>query len=463
MTKKNTVTDIQSEHFGKDFEWGVSSSAAQTEGAWDLDGRGPSIWDHFAKKRKKILYNHTPEIACDFYHRYPEDISIIKSLGIPNFRFSLSWSRILPEGTGKINTRGIDYYNRIFEECQKKNIIPWITLYHWDLPQALQLKGGWRNRDIIHWFEEYASVCSRAFKDSVKNWMVLNEPTVYTGAGYFLGVHAPGEKGLKQFLPAVHHSVLCQAVGARVIRGEVEEAMVGTTYSCSYVTPYSNRPKDIVAANRIDILLNRLFIEPSLGLGYPVNDIPILNRIERYFQPGDEKLMKVDFDFIGLQCYTREVVQHGYFTPHVKARLIPANRRKVYHTLMDWEVYPEAIYEMIKKFSAYEGVKKIIITENGAAFHDKPENNKVNDHERIHFLSSYIAQVYRAKKEGYKVQGYFIWSLTDNFEWAEGYYPRFGLVYIDYETQKRIIKDSGYWLKKFLKPLPKAEVMGNFI
>jgi len=447
MTKKN---DLKSEYFGKDFVWGVSSSASQTEGAWNEDGRGASVWDHFATKRKKILYNHTPEIACDFYHRYPEDISIIKSLGIPNFRFSLSWSRILPDGTGEINKKGIDYYNRIFDECQKRNIIPWITLYHWDLPQTLQLKGGWKNRDIIYWFEEYVSVCSKAFKDSVRNWMILNEPSVYTGAGYFFGIHAPGEKGSKKFLSAVHHSVLCQAIGANTIRREIKGAHVGTTFSCSYITPSSNKLKDIAAANRVDAILNRLFIEPSLGLGYPLKDIPLLHKIEQYFHQGDEKLMKVEFDFIGLQCYTREVVAYNYFAPYIKAKLIPANRRKVYHTVMDWEVYPEAIYQMIKKFSSYHGVKKIIITENGAAFNDKLEKNKVADVERIHFFSNYIAQVYRAKKEGYKVHGYFIWSLTDNFEWAEGYYPRFGLVYIDFKTQKRIIKDSGYWVKNFL-------------
>jgi beta-glucosidase len=450
MTKHKEADDLKRENFGTDFIWGVSSSAPQTEGAWNEDGKGLSVWDYFATKRKKILNRDTPQIACDFYHRYPKDISIIKSLGIPNFRTSLSWSRILPDGTGKINQKGLDYYHRLFEECKKKGIEPWITLYHWDLPHALQLKGGWKNRDIIHWFEEYASVCSRAFKDSVVNWMVLNEPSVFTGAGYFLGIHAPGEKGLRKFLPAVHHAILCQAIGANTIRNEIKDAQIGTTFSCSYITPNSNSPKDIAAANRVDLLLNRLFVEPSLGLGYPLKDIPVLKRIGDYMQPNDENLMKIDFDFIGIQCYTREVVMHNFFTPHIKAKLIPANRRKVYHTIMDWEVYPEAIYQMIKKFSSYEGVKKIIITENGAAFNDKIENNKVRDTERINFLSSYLSQVYRAKKEGYKVHGYFTWSLTDNFEWAEGYYPRFGLVYVDFETQKRIIKESGHWYKDFL-------------
>lgn len=451
MIKSSVVKHLKSEDFGKDFIWGVSSSAPQSEGAWDKDGRGISVWDVFATKRKKIINNHTPHTSCEFYYRYPEDISLIKNLRIPNFRFSISWSRIFPQGTGKVNEKGIDYYRRLFDMCLEKKIEPWITLYHWDLPYALQLKGGWKNRDIIYWFEEYASFCARTFKDSVKNWMVLNEPGVFTGAGYFLGFHAPGEKGLKSYLPALHHSILCQAIGAKALKRELPNANVGTTFSCSYITPNSNSQKDILAAQRVDALLNRLFIEPSLGLGYPLDTIPILNNIEKYFHPNDEKLMKVDFEFIGLQCYTREVVAYSYFTPHIKAKLIPANRRKVYHTIMDWEVYPEAIYEMIKKFSSYTGVKKIIITENGAALNDIPENSKVNDHERIHYLSSYLSEVYRAKMEGYNVSGYFTWSLTDNFEWAEGYYPRFGLVYVDFETQERIIKESGFWFKNFLE------------
>jgi beta-glucosidase len=451
MSKHVPVKGLKSENFGKDFLWGISSSAAQSEGAWDEDGKGISIWDVFASRRRKILNKHTPGVACDFYHRYREDVAIIKSLGIPNFRFSLSWPRILPNGTGKINIKGVDYYKRLIDECLENNIEPWITLYHWDLPQALQLKGGWKNRDIIHWFEEYVSICCRAFKGQVKNWMVLNEPGAFTGAGYFLGTHAPGERGLKNYLPSVHHALLCQAVGARTVKREIPDANVGTTFSYSYITPHTESEKDGVAVKRIDALLNRLFIEPSLGLGYPFNEIPLLRKIEKYIKQGDEKLMKTDFDFIGLQCYTREVVAHSYFVPYLGAKLVPANVRKVYHTIMDWEVYPEAIYQMIKKFSAYEGVKKIIITENGAAFNDKVEHNKVHDHERVSFLAHYIDEVYHAKKEGYKVDGYFAWSLTDNFEWAEGYYPRFGLVYVDFETQKRIIKDSGYWMRDFLK------------
>jgi beta-glucosidase len=442
--------ELNKKLFGEDFHWGVSASALQTEGAWNEDGKGPSNWDVFAQRRRKIRNKDTPAIATDFYHRYKEDVSIIRALNIPNFRFSLSWSRILPEGTGRINQKGIDFYNRVIDACLENNITPWITLYHWDMPQALEEKGGWTNRDILSWFEAYTSVCVKAFGDRVKYWMVLNEPIVFTGAGYHLGIHAPGKKHFRNFLPAIHHASLCQSIGVKIIKEEVPHAEVGTTFSCSHITPHTTSEKDQRAVKRIDALLNRLFIEPALGLGYPLTDLPFLKGIDKYIKEGDEQILKADFDFVGIQNYTREVVAHAFHIPHLKAKLIPADKRKVYHTAMDWEVYPESIYEMIKKFSAYEGVKKVVVTENGAAFHDKVEDKNVHDAERVHFLSNYISQVYKAKEEGYKVCGYFVWSLTDNFEWAEGYFPRFGLVYIDYETQRRIIKDSGLWYKGFL-------------
>jgi beta-glucosidase len=442
--------DLNHKLFGENFNWGVSASAYQTEGAYNTDGKGLSIWDVFSQRKGKIKNHEHAQTACDFYHRFEEDISIIKSLNIPNFRFSVAWSRILPAGTGNINQKGIDFYKRVIDTCLEKNIEPWLTLYHWDLPEELEKKGGWVNREIVNWFSEYVNVCVQAFKDKVKYWMVLNEPMVITGAGYFLGIHAPGKKGLKHFLPAVHHAVLCQSAGAKIIKQQQPVAEVGSTFSCSYITPHTDSDKDRIAVKRMDALLNRLFIEPALGLGYPKDALPLLRKIEKYMLDGDAEKMKADFDFIGIQNYTREVAAHSFLIPYLNSKLIPADKRKVYHTSMNWEVYPEAIYEMIKKFSAYGGIKKLIITENGAAFPDKVENNEVHDEERINYLSHYLEQVLKAKQEGYKTDGYFVWSLTDNFEWAEGYRPKFGLVHVDFETQKRIIKDSGYWYKKFL-------------
>lgn len=442
---------VSKNDFGDDFIWGISTSALQTEGAYNQDGKGASIWDEFVTQKNVILNGDTHYESADFYTHYEKDISLIHEMGIPNFRFSLSWSRILPMGTGAVNEAGLSFYHKVIDCCLSKGIEPWITLYHWDLPLELEKQGGWTNRAILNWFENYTKVCVNAFKGKVKHWMVLNEPMVFTGAGYFLGIHAPGKKGFKNFIPALHHAVLCQAIGYRAIKEINPSAQVGTTYSCSYVTPYSNTVKDFKAAERVDTLLNRLFIEPSLGLGYPLADLPFLRKIKKYQEPGDAQLMQVEFDFIGIQNYTREVVAFCIFTPYINAKLIPADRRKVYHTLMDWEVYPEAIYEMISKFSKYEGVKKIIITENGASFPDELKDGIIADQHRINYLESYLKQSLLAKGIYPKLKGYFVWSLTDNFEWAEGYKQRFGLTHIDYSTKQRTLKNSGWWYKDFLK------------
>lgn len=452
MASKHPEHDeLKKNHFGEDFLWGVSSSALQTEGAHNADGKGMSIWDKFASKRNKIRNRDTPHVACDFYRQYKNDIGIIKKLSVPNFRFSISWSRILPDGIGKVNEKGLEYYNDVIDSCLANDIEPWITLYHWDLPYELEKRGGWANREILKWFEEYVTVCVNAFQHKVKYWIVLNEPMVFTGGGYFMGIHAPGKRGISNFLKAVHHAMLAQSVGLRTIKKLQSDAFVGTTFSCSYVTPYSNSEKDIQAAKRVDALLNRTFIEPLLGLGYPTDVLPFLKKINKYKHVGDDELMRSDFDFIGIQNYTREVVASRFYIPYMKALIIPADKRKVHHTLMDWEVYPEAIYEMIKKFSAYDAIKKIIITENGASFPDELQSGSVEDNDRERFLKSYLQQVLKAKQEGYKIDGYFVWALTDNFEWAEGYRQRFGLVYIDYKTQKRVIKKSGHWYKSFLE------------
>ena len=436
--------------FGDDFAWGVSTAALQIEGSCDADGKGTSIWDTYSARKGKILNGDKPTIACDFYNRYRDDIDLVKELNIPNFRFSIAWSRILPDGTGRINQAGIDHYNKVIDYCLQQGIEPWLTLYHWDLPQALEDKGGWTNREIVNWFSEFVTICAENFGDRVKNWMVMNEPAVFTGAGYFLGIHAPGRSGLRNFLPAVHHVVLSIVAGARILRKICPDAQIGNTFSCSHIEPYANTPKHINAAKRADALINRLFIEPILGLGYPTDEVTALKGIYKYHQPGDEDNLSFDFDFIGIQNYTREIVKYSFFTPYIGASLIKAEKRNVELTDMKWEVYPPAIYHMIKKFDAYPQIKKIIITENGAAFPDTVADGKVDDPKRVKYLQTHLQQVLKAKQEGCKVAGYFVWTLTDNFEWAEGYHPRFGLVHINFDTQQRIIKSSGRWYGDFL-------------
>ena len=437
--------------FGENFKWGVSTAAYQIEGGWDADGKGNSIWDVFSKINGKIFENQNGNIACDFYHRYTHDLAIMRQLNIPNYRFSLSWSRIIPNGTGTVNPKGIDFYNRVINFCLELHIEPWITLYHWDLPWGLEKRGGWTNREIINWFSDYVELCVMHFGDRVKHWIILNEPMVFAGAGYFLGVHAPGRKGLSNFLAAAHHAAICQAEGGRIVRSILTDSQIGTTFSCSHIQPYTESMQDALAAKRVDALLNRMFIEPLAGLGYPVNDLKLLQRLEAFIKDGDESKLAFDMDFIGLQNYTREIVSSSRLTPLIWAKIIKAEKRNVATTVMNWEVYPPSIYEMLLKFSKYDSFKEIIVTENGAAFPDIVINGVINDEKRKNYLEQHIQQVLHAKNDGVNVNGYFVWSFTDNFEWAEGFRPRFGLVYVDFNTQKRIIKNSGYWYSNFIQ------------
>ncbi|OIV43681.1 GH1 family beta-glucosidase [Flavobacterium johnsoniae] len=441
---------LNKNQFGADFLWGVSTAAFQIEGAHDSDGKGSSIWDVFTSQKGKIKNGHHALTACDFYNSYQNDIDLIRELNIPNFRFSISWPRIMPTGIHPVNQAGIDYYNKIIDSLLASGIEPWITLYHWDLPHALEVKGGWTNRESVSWFAEYVEVCAQYFGDRVKNWMVINEPSVFTGAGYFLGIHAPGKKGITNYLKAMHHVTLATAKGAKILRNRIPEANIGTTFSCTHIEPATESSKDIEAAKRVDTLLNRTFIEPILGLGYPQKDLPVLKKLNNYILEDDLNNLAFDFDFIGLQCYTREVVKSSILTPYIGAELISAEKRNVISTEMGWEVYPPALYHVLKKFNEYNGIRKIIITENGAAFPDTVTNGKVFDIKRTHYIQDHLEQILKAKKDGLNVEGYFVWSLTDNFEWAEGYNARFGLIHVDFETQKRTIKNSGLWFKDFL-------------
>lgn len=442
--------------FGPNFLWGVATAAYQIEGAWNVDGKGPSIWDTFSHTKGKIKTKETGDIACDFYHNYKQDIDIIKSLNMDVFRFSLSWSRIFPQGTGQVNQKGVDFYHNVIDYCLEKGVQPWVTLYHWDLPQALEDKGGWPNRDTLNAFLAYTDFATKEYGDKVKNWMILNEPLAYTALGYLLGFHAPGKRNVNKFVHAAHHTALAQAEGGRIARANVKNGNIGTTFSCSDIDPLKEKPAHQHAAARVDALLNRFYIEPSLGMGYPLETLPGFKGIEKAFRAGDEERLKFDFDFIGIQNYTRELVKYSLFPPIMWAWQIPANKRKKYVkdieiTDMNWEVYPEGMYNVLKKFSAYKGINKIYVTENGTAFPDTVEGNSVHDAKRLKYYQDYIAQVLRAKNDGVNVQGYFCWTLMDNFEWAEGTRPRFGLVHTDFATQKRTIKDSGLWFQEFLR------------
>lgn len=427
-------------------------AALQNEGAWNSDGKGPSIWDSFARRQGKIKGGGRPTVGCDFYHRYKDDLLLAKALGFTVFRFSISWPRILPEGTGRVNKEGIAFYHKVIDECLKLGLTPFITLYHWDLPLALEKEGGWTNFLILRWFARYATLCAEEYGDKVKNWLVLNEPFGFTSLGYMLGRHAPGRRGLTNFLPAIHHAALAQAEGGRILRAIVANAHIGTSFSCSEVLPYTNSPEDIQAAKRLDILMNRLFIEPTLGRGYPREDFKFLERLELYNSSWKYTgQMTFNFDFIGIQNYFPIVVRHNPLIPIIQASEVKASARKVPQTALGWEINPDSFYRILKRFWLYGGVREIIVSESGAAFRDDVVNGVVDDQARIEYYQGHLLALLRAKKEGVNVKGFFAWTLMDNFEWAFGYTARFGLIHVDFKTQLRTIKSSGYWFRDWLK------------
>lgn len=442
---------MYSSDFGKDFLWGVATAAAQIEGAASAYGKGPSIWDTFSKKPGKIKKGHKPDEACDFYHRYEQDIAMVKTLGFKVFRMSIAWSRIFPLGDGTVNAEGVAFYHKVIDECLKNDLIPMVTLYHWDLPEALSKEGGWTAYGINNAFNEYALFCAKEYGDKVKQWIVINEPFGFTSLGYMLGVHAPGLTGVTNFFEAALHTAIAQADGAKILRAEVNQAVIGTAFSCSEIVPYSHSDQDVMIAKRTDILMNRFFLEPALGLGFPTGNWDVLEKFAiSYSTWRHQSRMAFDFDFIGIQNYFPLVIKYNAFIPVVQAWEVKAKSRKVPHTAMGWEINADGFYRIIKQFATYPQVKNIMITENGAAFHDKLIDGKIEDGERVDYFKAYLAAMLKAKNEGINITGYLAWTLMDNFEWAEGYQARFGLVHNDFKTQQRTIKQSGYWWQEFL-------------
>ena len=443
--------EIKAEDFGPEFLWGVSIAAAQNEGAHASYGRGLSIWDNFSRRKGKVRKGHRPSIACDFYHRFKDDILLAKALGFSAFRFSISWSRLIPDGTGRINKEGIAFYHRVIDHCHKLGMIPFVTLYHWDLPAVLEREGGWTSLFMVKWFTRYAAICAEEFGASVKNWIILNEPFGFTSLGYMLGKHAPGRKGLNNFLPAIHNAALAQAEGARIIRKHVHNARIGTSFSCSEVIPFTQKEEDVRAAHRVDILLNRLFVEPALGLGLPREDFKFLDKLELHNKSWKyRERMRFPFDFIGIQNYFPVVIKYSPLIPIIQAKDVKAAARNVSHTAMGWEINPDSFYRILRKFNDYKGMPEIIVTENGAAFKDRMVNNEINDLDRISYFQQHLRALLKARRDGMNIRGYFAWTLMDNFEWSEGYEARFGLIHVDFKTQARTIKNSGYWFRNFL-------------
>ncbi len=436
--------------FPKDFAWGAATAAYQIEGAWDEDGKGPSIWDVFCRVPGAIQNGDTGDVACDHYHRWREDVALMRELGLRAYRFSISWPRVLPEGKGKVNRPGLDFYDRLVDALLAAGIQPFITLYHWDLPQALQEEGGWPARDTARRFADYADVVSRRLGDRVHHWITLNEPWVAAYAGYGNGYHAPGIRNPLAAIQATHHFLLAHGLAVPILRGNGDAATrVGITLNLAPVHPASDRSADEDAARRYDGFLNRWFLDPLFHGRYPEDMLDLLGAALPDGYQGDMETIAAPVDFLGVNNYTRTVVADDPESPVVETREVKPHGRP--YTEMGWEVYPEGLYEILTRVHRDYAPPSLYVTENGAAFADQVSaDGRVHDPQRVDYLREYIAQAHRAVEEGVPLKGYFVWTLLDNFEWAYGYSKRFGIVYVDFATQERIIKDSGYWYREVI-------------
>lgn len=448
---------IQASDFGQPFHWGVASSAFQTEGAWDIDGKGPSIWDVFMHQNSNSAIRMQAKMGCDFYNRYFQDLLLMSFLNVPNFRFSISWPRILPQGTGPVNIKGLDFYDRMVDQCLELGITPWANLYHWDLPQALEERGGWCNRDILNWFTDYVERCVQQLGDRVKHWIVLNDPLTFTAAGYYFGKHAPGKRGLSHFLPAMHHAALCQSLGGRIVRALRNDTEVGTSISTACLQPIDQIKYNVEAAGRIDAIMNRWFIEPLLGLGYPLQQFKTLQYLERYIQPEDERILPFEMDFIWLQHYSRKWVHYHPLIPNVQAKISSAHSGKPDTDAKKDEDFAEDLYTMIKRMHEYAGMPPLVVTPYPSTYPSSSTIGSEGDEHRDRLLQRYLYGVLRAKRQGVRIHGFFVRNFLDSFEWTHGNSRRAGLVYTDYANQKRRVKPSGYWYRQFLKDFAVTE------
>ncbi|GEM46746.1 GH1 family beta-glucosidase [Deinococcus cellulosilyticus] len=422
-----------------DFAWGVATSAYQIEGAAFEDGRGPSIWDAYALMPGKILNGENGTTACDHYHLWEQDLDLIKGLNLNAYRFSVAWPRILPEGMGRVNEKGLDFYDRLVDGLLERGLDPHLTLYHWDLPQALQNRGGWANRDIPHWFTEYALTVYRRLGDRVKSYCTFNEPWCTAELGYHIGRHAPGIQDLRMALLASYHIQLAHGDAIAALRGENTRAELGTVLNLYPVDPATDSPEDQEAALLLDAKINRWYLDPVFRGTFPDRAVQHYGDLMPEIDPERLKVAAQPLDFLGVNYYYR------YWVSTEGKTLQNAER-----TDMGWEVYPEGIYRLMKDLHREYPAPKYYITENGAAFKDELVNGQVHDEDRVRFLKDHLQHLGRAIAEGVPVKGYFEWSLMDNFEWAFGYSKRFGIVHVDYETQKRTLKDSAKWYRNFV-------------
>jgi beta-glucosidase len=428
-------------HLPADFRWGVAPSSYQIEGAVDEDGRSPSIWDTFGRVPGAIAGGDTGDVACDHYHRWPEDIGLMKELGVDAYRFSLAWPRVVPGGDGEVSTDGLAFYDRLTDALLEAGITPFPTLYHWDLPQTLQDRGGWPVRETAEHFAAYASAAAERLGDRIRHWATLNEPQCSAWVGHLEGRMAPGLTDITAAVRASYHLHLGHGLAVQAIRAAAPDAEVGIVNNLTHCEAASDREADVAAAHRSDGHANRWWMDPLHGRGYP-QDMVELYGVELPEQPGDLETIAAPLDWLGLNYYFRNLVadEPGGPLPHARQVLLPGARR----TAMDWEVHAAGLTKTLLRMTEDYGARCVYVTDNGSAYPDVVgPDGQVDDPERIRYLDEHLAACAEAVNRGVPLAGYFAWSLLDNFEWAYGYDKRFGLVHVDYATQKRTVKGSG--------------------
>lgn len=440
--------------------WGVATSSYQIEGAAFEDGRSPSIWDTFCRIPGKVLNGDTGDVACDHYHRWQDDLDLIKGLGVDAYRFSVAWPRVMPGGVGAVNEAGLDFYESLVDGLLARGLQPYCTLYHWDLPQVLEDAGGWVNRDTAFAFAEYADALSGRLGDRVVSYATLNEPWCSAYLGYANGHHAPGYKDLKMSLQATHHLLLAHGLALPVLRQNTPGAEHGIVLNLKQIYPESESPEDRAAAERFDGFHNLLYLEPLFRGRYPQGLWDDLSGYAPVIKEGDLDIMSAPLDFLGVNYYTPEFVEHAPEGEWPNARSV--EHPEAEKTAMGWEVYPQGLTDLLLRVNKDYGVP-LYVTENGAAYPDpdKLAGDELRDEARVDYYQRHLKAVQNALEQGVDVRGYFAWSLLDNFEWAFGYEKRFGIVHVDFETQQRTLKDSAKWYRGFVSEQRRSAVSAD--
>jgi beta-glucosidase len=439
--------------FPADFVWGTSTSAYQIEGSPTADGAGPSIWHRFSHTPGNTYMDQTGDVACDHYRRYKEDIALMSELGTNAYRFSIAWGRIFPNGTGAVNKRGVDFYSRLVDELLKRGIKPNVTLYHWDLPEALDNRGGWLNRDIAEWFCDYAVTMWDALGDRVEMWSTLNEPWVVTDGGYLSGLLAPGHSNLYEAPLATHNLLRAHGMAVQRFRSTraAQNGKIGIVVNLEPKYPASRSSADLQATKRADAYMNRQYLDPVFLGRYPEEMTEIFGEAWPDWSDDDMQLIAEPIDFLGINYYTRKVERfHPEILP-LKTKHVPQLNH--IYTETHWEVFPEALTQILMWVTEHYGKLPIYITENGAAFYDPPSpiNGRIEDPLRIEYYRQHLRAAHDAMKQGVDLRGYYAWSLLDNYEWSLGFSKRFGLIHVDYETQRRTIKASGRYYSEVIR------------